>query len=123
MEFKFVHNNFNVLDLEKSLKFYAEALNLKEVRRIAPASGEFIIVYLSDGSSKHLLELTWMRDRTEPYDLGDEEFHLAFETDDYAGALAKHKAMGCVAFENKEMGIYFIQDPDSYWVEVVPEKR
>ncbi len=71
MEFKFVHNNFNVLDLERSLKFYAEALKLKEVRRIAPASGEFIIVYLSDGSSKHLLELTWMRDRTEPYDLGD----------------------------------------------------
>lgn len=86
MEFKFVHNNFNVLDLERSLKFYAEALELKEERRIAPASGEFIIVYLSDGSSKHLLELTWMRDRTEPYDLGDEEFHLAFETDDYAGA-------------------------------------
>ena len=122
MEFKFVHNNFNVLDLERSLKFYAEALKLKEVRRIAPASGEFIIVYLSDGSSKHLLELTWMRDRTEPYDLGDEEFHLAFETDDYAGALAKHKAMGCVAFENKEMGIYFIQDPDDYWLKILPTK-
>ena len=62
------------------------------------------------------------RDRTEPYDLGDEEFHLAFETDDYAGALAKHKAMGCVAFENKEMGIYFIQDPDDYWLEILPTK-
>jgi len=122
MNFRFAHQNFNVLDLERSLKFYREALGLKETSRIAPESGEFIIVYLGDGESDFVLELTWMRDRKEPYNLGDEEFHLAFRTDDYAAAHEKHRKMGCIAFENKEMGIYFIQDPDGYWLEIVPSR-
>ena len=46
MKFKFVHNNFNVLDLDKSLKFYQEALGLKEVRRINDPNGNFIIAFL-----------------------------------------------------------------------------
>ena len=122
MKFTFFHNNINVLDLDKSLAFYKEALGLEPVREKEASDGSFKLVYLGDGLTEFQLELTWMRDRTEPYDLGDEEFHLAFETDDYAGALAKHKAMGCVAFENKEMGIYFIQDPDGYWLEILPTK-
>ena len=48
--------------------------------------------------------------------------HLAFTTADFDGALAKHKAMGCVCLENPAMGIYFIEDPDGYWVEIVPAK-
>ena len=122
MQFKFVHNNINVLDLDKSMAFYAEALGLKEVSRIEPADKSFIIVYLGDGRSEHLLELTWLRERQTPYQLGDNEFHLAFEVDDYAQALAKHRAMGCVCFENEAMGIYFINDPDGYWLEVVPSR-
>jgi len=123
MNFQFAHQNFNILDLERSLVFYREALGLKETRRIAPESGEFIIAYLGDGKSDFVLELTWMRDRKEPYNLGDEEFHLAFCTDDYEAAHDKHKAMGCIAFENTAMGIYFIQDPDGYWLEIVPAKK
>ena len=122
MNFRFAHQNFNILDLERSLKFYREALGLKETSRIAPESGEFIIVYLGDGKSDFVLELTWMRARKEPYNLGDEEFHLAFRTDDYAAAHEKHRKMGCIAFENKEMGIYFIQDPDGYWLEIIPAR-
>lgn len=30
--------------------------------------------------------------------------------------------MGCIAFENHDMGIYFITDPDGYWLEILPEK-
>ncbi|HJK30241.1 MAG TPA: VOC family protein, partial [Methanocorpusculum sp.] len=100
MKFSMLHNNINVFDLDRSMKFYAEALGLFEVGRIAPETGDFIIVYLGDGTSGHKLELTWLRDREKPYDLGDNEFHLAFGTDDYDGALAKHKEMGCVAFIN-----------------------
>ena len=62
MQFRFAHNNFNVRDLERSLKFYDEALGLKEVRRINAKDGSFTIVYLSDGSTPHQLELTWLRD-------------------------------------------------------------
>ncbi len=120
MDFTFAHNNFNVLDLEKSLAFYKEALGLTEVRRKEAADGSFILVYLGDGRSPHQLELTWLRDRKEPYNLDENEFHLAFRTDDYAAAHAKHAAMGCIVYENPAMGIYFIVDPDNYWLEILP---
>ena len=122
MQFKFAHNNFNVLDLDKSLKFYEEALGLKEKRRKEAADGSFILIYLGDSQTSHLLELTWLRDRTEPYNLGENEFHLAFEVDDYEAAHAKHAEMGCICYENPAMGIYFINDPDNYWLEIVPAK-
>ena len=123
MAFRFVHNNFNVLDLDRSLAFYREALGLTEVRRIAPEDGSFLIVYLGDGASDHLLELTWLRDWERPYQLGDNEFHLALATDNYEAAHQKHKEMGCICFENEAMGIYFICDPDGYWIEIVPEHK
>ena len=123
MKFRMIHNNFNVLDLDKSLKFYAEALDMKETRRISAPDGSFIIVYLKCDKCDHLLELTWMRDMDRPYNLGDNEFHLAFETDDYEAAHARHKAMGCICCENPEMGIYFISDPDGYWLEIIPGQR
>lgn len=121
MEFKFLHNNFNVLDLDKSLRFYETALGLHEVRRKVAADGSFILVYLGDGQTPHQLELTWMRDRQEPYNLGDNEFHLAFAVDDYAAAHKKHQEMGCIVYENPAMGIYFITDPDNYWLEILPQ--
>ena len=122
-KFRFVHNNINVRDLGKSLEFYKEALGLEEVRRIAPEDGSFIIVYLSDGSSEHQLELTWLRDWDRPYNLGDNEFHLAFRTDDYESAHRKHAAMQCICYENPKMGIYFITDPDGYWLEILPARK
>ncbi|MBR2036267.1 MAG: VOC family protein [Lachnospiraceae bacterium] len=123
MEFTFAHNNFNVRDLEKSLAFYKEALGLEEVRRKEAADGSFIIVFLGDGQSKHLLELTWLRDWDRPYNLGDNEFHLAFTAADFDAAYAKHKEMGCICYENPKMGIYFINDPDEYWIEIVPVRK
>ncbi len=123
MDFRFDHNNFNVLDLEKSLAFYEEALGLHETGRIDGPDGAFVIVYLGDGASKHRLELTWLRDRKEPYNLGDNEFHLAFITPDMDAAHALHEKMGCICYENPAMGIYFIHDPDNYWLEIVPEKK
>lgn len=123
MKFQFAHNNFNVLDLERSLAFYREALGLEEVRRHEAADGSFILVFLGDGKTPHQLELTWMKDRREPYNLGENEFHLAFRVDDFDEAHRLHEKMGCICFENKKMGIYFINDPDDYWLEIIPQKR
>lgn len=123
MKFKMIHNNFNVMDLDKSLKFYEDALDLKEKRRKVAEDGSFIIVYIGNEESEHELELTWLRDWDRPYDLGDNEFHLAFRTDDFDAAYQKHKEMGCIVFENPKMGIYFIADPDNYWLEVLPTRR
>jgi lactoylglutathione lyase len=120
MKYRMVHTNFNVFNLERSLAFYREALNLKEDRRSAPADKSHIIVYLGDDGSGHKLELTWLRDWDRPYDLGDIEFHLAFVTDDYARSYEKHKQMGCICQEPKVPGgYYFIADPDGYWLEII----
>ena len=82
-----------------------------------------LLGFFRDSVTPHLLELTWLRDRTEPYDLGENEFHLAFETEDFEEAYKHHRDMGCICFENKEMGIYFISDPDGYWLEILPKGK
>lgn len=123
MKFKIVHNNINVLNLEKSLAFYEQALGLKEIRRKEAGDQSFILSYIGNEQSEHELELTWLRDRQEPYNLGDNEFHLAFTVDNYEEAHAKHEQMGCICFENPSMGIYFINDPDGYWLEIIPAKK
>lgn len=119
---RFNHFNFNVLDLEKSIKFYEETLGLKPVREKTAEDNSFRLVYLGDGESDFTLELTWLRDRSEPYNLGECEFHLAFTTDNYEELHKKHKEMNVICHENEAMGIYFISDPDGYWIEVVPVK-
>ena len=118
----FNHFNFNVLNLEKSLEFYDKALGLKVVREKEAGDGSFKLVYLGDGITDFSLELTWLRDRTESYDLGECEFHLAFLTDEYDKLHQLHKDQGVICFENEAMGIYFIADPDGYWIEIVPAK-
>lgn len=120
MKFKMIHENYNVADLNRSLAFYEEALGLTEKRRIVAEDESFIIVYVGNEESEFELELTWLRDHPQPYDIGEKEFHLAFRTDDFEGAHEKHKKMGCICYENPAMGIYFIEDPDGYWLEIVP---
>ena len=123
MKFRFLHNNLNVLDLEKSLAFYEAALGLTEVRRKGKP-GVYTLVFLGDGGqTPHELELTYLPDRKEKYALGDNEFHLAFTVEDFEAAHALHEKMGCICYENKAMGIYFISDPDGYWLEIIPQNH
>ena len=123
MNFRMVHENFNVADLDAALAFYREALGLEEKRRKTAEDGSFILSYLSNDCSDFELELTWLKDHPQKYDLGEEEFHLAFRVDDIEAAHALHEKMGCIAFENPKMGIYFIQDPDGYWLEIIPTRK
>lgn len=122
MKFEMYHSCITVLDLEKSLDFYEKALGLKPVRAIEAEDGSSKIVFLATEGNPCQLELTWLKDRKEPYDLGDNEVHIGFRVDDYDKALAYHKEMGCVCFENPSFGVYFIEDPDGYWMEVVPAR-
>ena len=118
MKFKMIHENYNVSDLDQSIKFYNEALDLHEVRR--KTTDDFIIVYLSNDVSDFELELTWLKDHPQPYNLGECEFHLAFKAEDYEASHKKQEEMGCICFENEAMGIYFIVDQDGYWLEIMP---
>ena len=123
MRFRFDHTNLNVMDLSKSLAFYEEALGLKETARQQSGDGGFVLVFLGDGVTGHQLEITWLRDRKEPYNLGDNESHIALEVDDFEAAHELHRRMGCICYENPGMGIYFINDPDGYWFEIVPKGK
>ncbi|MDM8145983.1 VOC family protein [Bacteroides eggerthii] len=118
---RFDHLNINVTNLERSIAFYDQALGLKEHSRKEAPDGSFILVYLSDASKNFLLELTWLRDHPQAYELGENESHLCLRVEgDYDEVRAFHREMGCICFENQEMGLYFINDPDDYWIEILP---
>ncbi|MBQ8536871.1 MAG: VOC family protein [Clostridia bacterium] len=121
--FAFNHQNLNVSNLEKSLAFYEAALGLKEIRRKESSTGAYTIVFLGDGQTGFSLELTCLKDHPQPYNLGENEFHLAFMAEDFDAAHAHHEKMGCICYENPAMGIYFISDPDGYWLEIVPVRK
>ena len=110
---RFDHFNIDVTNLEQSIRFYETALGLHEANRKVAADGSFILVYMADDHSNFLLELTWLRDQS----------HLCLRVEgDYDEVRKFHKEMGCVCYENTEMGLYFINDPDDYWIEVLPVK-
>lgn len=120
MKAVFNHVNFNVLHLEESLAFYENALGLRELERMDTPS--FTLVFMGDSETSMRLELTYLKDRADMYDLGDGEFHLCMTVDDMEAAYQKHKEMECICYENEEMGVYFISDPDGYWIEIIPDK-
>ena len=120
---RFDHFNINVLDLERSIEFYQKALGLKEKKRKVASDGSFILVYLGEETTGFLSELTWLRDKKEPYELGENESHLCMRVEgDYDEIRKYHKELGCVCYENTSMGLYFINDPDNYWIEILPVK-
>ena len=122
MKFTIDHNNINVKDLDKSVQFYRDALGLTVTRHHEAQDGSFKLVFLGDQTTPHRIELTWLRDKEGPYELGDNESHIAFRADDFQAAHQLHQKMGCICYENEAMGIYFINDPDGYWLEIVPAK-
>ncbi|MDI9514823.1 MAG: lactoylglutathione lyase [Clostridiaceae bacterium] len=122
MKFRIVHANINVTDIDRSVEFYEKALGLHEVKRKKAEDGSFVLVFMADDTNTFQIELTWLRDKEGAYDLGDNESHIAFVTDDYEKAHALHQEMGCICYENKAMGLYFIEDPDGYWLEIIPQR-
>lgn len=118
---KFDHFNVNVTNLERSIAFYDQALGLKEHHRKEAADGSFILVYLTDETESFLLELTWLKEHPQPYELGENESHLCLRVPgNYDEVRAWHREMGCICYENHDMGLYFIHDPDDYWIEILP---
>lgn len=120
MKFAFDHMNVNITNPDASVAFYQRALGLTVARERVADDGRFKLIFLTDEAGRFKLELTWLRDHEGAYQLGENETHLCFVTDDYAAAHEMHKQMGCICFENEAMGVYFIVDPDGYWIEIVP---
>lgn len=119
--FRFDHSNFTVFDMDRSLKFYEEALGLTEFARLETKS--YLFVYLGDPyRSDHVLELQQIKNRQKPYTTGDNLSHLAFMVDDFETAYQTHKKLNCILKEHKEAGLYWITDPDGYLIEIVPKE-
>lgn len=122
MQFKMIHENYNVCDLAASLAFYEKALGLHEKRRKEAADGSYIIVYVGNDASGFELELTWLRDHPQAYDIGEEEFHLASvwtisprrtrSTAKWAASALKTTPWASTSFRTR----------DGYWLEIVPTR-
>lgn len=118
-----IHHNVHVLDLDTSIAWYEKALNMHVDRRKGPSDGSWEIVFLRSDDSDFEFELTWNRGRTEPYVNGGEDTHVAVTVDDVEAARALHEEMGCVCYVNEAMNLYFIEDPDGVWYEILSEDR
>ena len=122
MKARLIHRNTHVYDLEKTLDFYDKALGFREVHRFGPDDGSWLIVFIKNDESDFELELTWNRGFEGTYDNGNGDTHIAVRVDDYDAFHALHEEMGVIVKENPRMGLYFIEDPDGCWVEILPEK-
>ncbi|MEE1159512.1 MAG: VOC family protein, partial [Atopobiaceae bacterium] len=122
MRAKIIHRNTHVYDLDATLAFYEKAFGFTERRRKGPEDGSWLIVFIGNDESDFELELTWNRGRTEPYENGGKDVHIAFRVDDFDAYHDLHERMGCIVRENPRMGLYFIADPDGQWIEILPTR-
>ncbi len=90
MASKMLHTCIRVKDLDKSLKFYKEALGLVETRRMDYPEYKFSLVYLSDKEDGYEVELTYNYDQEKPYDLGNGFSHIAVGVEDIEAERERH---------------------------------
>ena len=119
--FQFYNYNISVLNPQKSLAFYETHFGLQKVHEMTTYDGAFTMYFLSDGKTNFFLELTEKPEHTAPYNLGEKPFHFAFCPENFDLAYSKHKQAGIIVSECLEAGIYFVEDPDGYKVEVVKQ--
>ena len=123
--YKFVHACVRVKDLEQSINFYQNALNMQISRRRDYPEYQFSLVYLKLPGDDFELELTYNYDRQEPYTVGDGYSHFAVIVDDLEGSYQRHKEAGYTVGDIKKLsgeasgGYYFLTDPDGYRTEII----
>mgnify|MGYP001106201763 CR=1 FL=1 len=127
MKFGMLHTCIRVMDLEKSLDFYKNALGLKVVKELDYPEYEFSLVYLSDEEENYELELTYNYNPEKPYELGNGFSHIALSVKDLEVAHSKHKDLGYEVTDMKGLpgnppNYFFVKDPDGYSVEIIREK-
>ncbi len=126
---RLLHTMLRVGDLDKSLNFYTEVLEMKLLRRKDYPDGKFTLAFVGYGeeSDTTVLELTHNWD-TPAYDLGTGFGHIAIEVDDaYAACDAVRAKGGKVVREAGPMKhgttvIAFVEDPDGYKIEFIQKK-
>lgn len=121
MGFRYEHNCVHVLDRDRSIAFYEQALGMRVLHRFRPPDApDLELVFLVDERTGHMLELSCLPGRQAPLDLGDNPSHMAFVADDIDEAHALHESMGCICRDDPAAEVYFIADPDGYQIEIIP---
>ncbi len=121
MKYSMGHIGLNVLDIERSVAFYSNAFGMKEVFRMHPKSKlDMVLCFLQDGSKSTMICLAWYKERKTPFELGENNIHLGFVTDDFEASYKRHKEMGIVCIDEYEKSIYYVEDPDGYEIAIVP---
>lgn len=124
MQYKMLHTCLRVMNLEKSLMFYKEALGLKEMRRKDFKEHKFTLVFLADEAEAYEVELTYNYNPEKPYEIGNGFSHLAVATHDLEASRQRHIELGYEVTDLKGLPgepprYYFVTDPDGYKVEVI----
>ena len=122
---KIIHSMVRVLDLERSLKFYADVLDLHEAHRLD--FPDFALVYLRNAENDCEIELTLNKGQSEPYTHGSGYGHVGVVVADAAAAHGALVARGYAPAPVKEFKrgdellarFFFIQDPDGYKIEML----
>ena len=123
---RILHTMLRVGDLDRSIAFYTEVLDMRLLRRQDYPDGQFTLAFVGyqDEKDGAVIELThnWETDR---YDLGTGFGHIAIEVDDAYRTceLAKERG-GSVLREAGPMKhgstvIAFVADPDGYKIEFI----
>ena len=124
-DYDFVHACIRVMDLEESIEFYQQALNLEVARKRDFPEYEFTLVYMKSPTGDFEIELTYNYDREEPYTIGNGFSHFAAKVDDLEASYQRHKELGYEVSELKSLsdeaaaGYYFLTDPDGYRTEII----
>ncbi|MFW9832223.1 MAG: VOC family protein [Candidatus Thorarchaeota archaeon] len=121
---QFIYTGIRVKDLKRSIKFYTEIMEMKEVRRGKMEAGG-VWVELKSQESDHLLELNYYPPGSkfyENYFSGSELDHLAFSCDDvrrcYKKALEGGAASAVEPWDEGGSTLAFLRDPDGIWIEL-----
>ncbi|MFT3924989.1 MAG: VOC family protein [Myxococcales bacterium] len=119
---RYLHTMIRVYDLDATLTFFCQLLGLREVRRRESEQGRFTLVFLSSGhdGDPAEVELTYNWDQTEPYSVGRNFGHLAFEVDDVYETCRKLMAGGVQILRPPRDGrMAFVRSPDQTSVELL----
>lgn len=117
---KYLHTMVRVTDLDASLRFYCDALGLREQRRVDHQQGRFTLVFLAaPGDEQAQVELTYNWDPQE-YGIGRAFGHLAYEVDDIYAACQRLMDHGVVINRPPRDGrMAFVRSPDRISVELL----
>jgi lactoylglutathione lyase len=117
---KYLHTMVRVADLDASLRFYCDALGLREVRRMENEKGRYTLVFLAaPGDDDAQVELTYNWD-PEEYRSGRAFGHLAYQVDDIYAACRRLQEHGVVINRPPRDGrMAFVRSPDKISVELL----